>query len=95
MRTRAGNANIVDPALSESEQPPQGEIEQQLIYTLHPLRWREGSSEMFLQMGPDCPNHVEMTAQRRRAQNRRRSQRPQTKELDMSRTRSGGVISVA
>ena len=42
-RTRAGNSNIACPAPSEAEQPPSAEIERQLIYTLHPLRWREGS----------------------------------------------------
>jgi hypothetical protein len=42
-RTRAGNVNIADLAPSESEQAPSAEIERQLIYTLHPLLWREGS----------------------------------------------------
>lgn len=42
VRTRAGNANLASIALSESEQPPSAELERQLIYTLHPLRWREG-----------------------------------------------------
>jgi hypothetical protein len=43
VRTRAGNANMALPAAVESEQPPLPEIERQLIYTLNPLRWREGS----------------------------------------------------
>lgn len=43
VRTRAGNANMADPAPSLSEQPPPAEIERQMIYTLHPLLWREGS----------------------------------------------------
>ena len=43
VRTRAGNANMALPAPVESEQPPLPEIERQLIYTLNPLRWREGS----------------------------------------------------
>jgi hypothetical protein len=43
VRTRAGNANITHRAAPEPEQPPPAEIERQLIYTLSPLRWREGS----------------------------------------------------
>jgi hypothetical protein len=43
VRTRAGNANIASPAPSLSEQPPPAEIERQMIYTLHPLLWRERS----------------------------------------------------
>jgi hypothetical protein len=43
VRTRAGNANAALPTLVEAEQPPLPEIERQLIYTLNPLRWREGS----------------------------------------------------
>ena len=43
VRTRAGNANIALPAPPELEQPPTPEIERQLIYTLNPLFWREGS----------------------------------------------------
>ena len=43
VRTRAGNANIALPAPPELEQPPTPEIERQLIYTLNPLLWREGS----------------------------------------------------
>ena len=42
VRTRAGNANLASLAPSASEQPSSPEIEQQLIYTLHPLAWREG-----------------------------------------------------
>jgi hypothetical protein len=42
VRTRAGNANLASIALSEAEQPPSAEIDRQLIYTLHPLLWREG-----------------------------------------------------
>ncbi|MGY2907193.1 hypothetical protein ACVWVY_006214 [Bradyrhizobium sp. URHC0002] len=41
VRTRAGNANLADPTLSESEQLLSPEIDRQLIYTLHPLLWRE------------------------------------------------------
>jgi hypothetical protein len=43
VRTRAGNANITHRAAPEPEQPASPEIERQLIYTLSPLRWREGS----------------------------------------------------
>jgi hypothetical protein len=43
VRERAGNANTASGAPSESEQPPSAEIERQMIYTLHPLLWREGS----------------------------------------------------
>lgn len=42
-RTRAGNANMALPAPVEPEQPQSPEIERQLIYTLNPLLWREGS----------------------------------------------------
>ena len=42
VRTRAGNANLASISLSEAEQIASAEIERQLIYTLHPLRWREG-----------------------------------------------------
>ena len=41
VRTRAGNANLVNLASSESEQFESAEIDRQLIYTLHPLLWRE------------------------------------------------------
>jgi hypothetical protein len=40
VRTRAGNANAVFPARSETEPSP--DVERQLIYTLNPLLWREG-----------------------------------------------------
>ena len=43
VRTRAGNANIALRAAPEPEQSPPPEIERQLIYTLSPLLWREGS----------------------------------------------------
>jgi len=42
VRTRAGNVNVAVSAPSESELPLM-EIDRQLIYTLHPLRWLEGS----------------------------------------------------
>ena len=42
VRTRAGNVNVAVSAPSESELPLM-EIDRQLIYTLHPLRWQEGS----------------------------------------------------
>jgi len=45
VRTRAGNANIALLAPPEPMQLPAPEIERQLIYTLNPLRWREGSEE--------------------------------------------------
>ena len=41
VRTRAGNANLASLAPSELRLPSP-EIDQQLIYTLHPLQWREG-----------------------------------------------------
>jgi hypothetical protein len=40
VRTRAGNANLALPP-PQAEQPPQVEIERQMIYTLNPLLWRE------------------------------------------------------
>jgi hypothetical protein len=43
VRTRAGNGNQMLRAAPEPEQPPAPEIERQLIYTLSPLLWREGS----------------------------------------------------
>jgi hypothetical protein len=43
VRTRAGNGNMMVRAAPEPEQPPAPEIERQLIYTLSPLLWREGS----------------------------------------------------
>jgi hypothetical protein len=45
VRTRAGNANIALLAPPEPKQLPAPEIERQLIYTLNPLRWREGAEE--------------------------------------------------
>lgn len=42
VRTRAGNANLASIALAEAGQTASAEIDRQLIYTLHPLRWREG-----------------------------------------------------
>src|SRR4029077_2387036 len=42
VRARAGNANITSRAPSESEQSQSAEVDRQLIYTLHPLLWREG-----------------------------------------------------
>jgi hypothetical protein len=45
VRTRAGNANIALLAPPEPKLLPAPEIERQLIYTLNPLRWREGSEE--------------------------------------------------
>jgi hypothetical protein len=43
VRTRAGNANMAFRALPELKQPPVPEIDRQLIYTLNPLLWQEGS----------------------------------------------------
>jgi hypothetical protein len=43
VRTRAGNANVALLAPPEPKQLPASEIERQLIYTLNPLRWREGN----------------------------------------------------
>jgi hypothetical protein len=43
VRTRAGNVNIALLAPPEPKQPPVPEIDRQLIYTLNPLSWREGS----------------------------------------------------
>lgn len=43
IRTRAGNANMTALAAAEAEQVPQLAIERQMIYTLNPLLWREGS----------------------------------------------------
>jgi hypothetical protein len=43
VRTRAGNANIEFRVLLEPGQSPTPEVERQLIYTLNPLLWREGS----------------------------------------------------
>jgi hypothetical protein len=43
VRTRAGNGNIAIGAPAEPEQRPSQEIERQMIYTLSPVLWREGS----------------------------------------------------
>ena len=43
VRTRVGNANVASSAAPEPAQPPFPEIDRQLIYTLNPLLWREGS----------------------------------------------------
>jgi hypothetical protein len=43
VHTRAGNANVALSATPAPEQPPTPGIERQLIYTLNPLLWREGS----------------------------------------------------
>ncbi|WP_407181245.1 hypothetical protein [Bradyrhizobium sp. STM 3562] len=43
MRTRAGNANVPLLPPPEAAQPKVPEIERQVIYTLNPLLWREGS----------------------------------------------------
>jgi hypothetical protein len=43
VRTRAGNANVALLTHAEPEQPQFPEIDRQVIYTLNPLRWREGS----------------------------------------------------
>jgi hypothetical protein len=42
VRERAGNANVAIPAPSDNLLPSAG-IERQMIYTLHPLSWCEGS----------------------------------------------------
>ena len=42
VRTRAGNANLTAAAPLEAVAPPP-QIEPQMIYTLNPLLWREGS----------------------------------------------------
>lgn len=43
VRTRAGNANVTAAVPAEAEQAPPAQIERQMIYTLNPLLWREGS----------------------------------------------------
>jgi hypothetical protein len=43
VRTRAGNVNIALLAPPEPKQLSAPEIDRQLIYTLNPLSWREGS----------------------------------------------------
>jgi len=42
VRTRAGNANVALLAPPEPKQIPVPEIERHMIYTLNPLRWKEG-----------------------------------------------------
>jgi hypothetical protein len=42
VRTRAGNMNATAEVALLEYQPPQQEIERQMIYTLNPLTWREG-----------------------------------------------------
>ncbi|MCP4616469.1 MAG: hypothetical protein GY844_08515 [Bradyrhizobium sp.] len=41
--TRSGNANAGENAVAEPEQPALPDISRQLIYTLNPLQWREGT----------------------------------------------------
>jgi hypothetical protein len=41
--TRSGNANTGESALVEPEQPALPDIQRQLVYTLNPLQWREGT----------------------------------------------------
>jgi hypothetical protein len=41
VRTRAGNMNATGEVALLEYQPPQHEIERQMIYTLNPLTWRE------------------------------------------------------
>src|SRR5262249_48934780 len=43
VRTPAGNANMTLSAPPEAEQAGPAQIERQMIYTLNPLLWREGS----------------------------------------------------
>jgi hypothetical protein len=43
VRTRAGNANATPAALPEAEHAAPAQIERQMIYSLNPLLWREGS----------------------------------------------------
>jgi hypothetical protein len=43
VRTRVGNANIALPPPPETARPQLPEVERQLIYTLNPLKWQEGS----------------------------------------------------
>jgi hypothetical protein len=43
VRTRAGNANVTADVPAEAVQAPPPQIERQMIYTLNPLLWREGS----------------------------------------------------
>ena len=44
VRTRAGNANATPAAPRAAAQAPSAGIELQMIYTLNPLLWREGSA---------------------------------------------------
>ena len=41
--TRSGNVNTGESALAEPEQPALPDIQRQLVYTLNPLQWREGT----------------------------------------------------
>jgi hypothetical protein len=43
VRARAGNANVTAATPAEAEQARPVQIERQMIYTLNPLLWREGS----------------------------------------------------
>jgi hypothetical protein len=43
VRTRAGNANVTTDAPAEAAPAPPPQVERQMIYTLNPLLWREGS----------------------------------------------------
>lgn len=43
VRTRAGNANATPAALPDAEHATPAQIERQMIYSLNPLLWREGS----------------------------------------------------
>lgn len=43
VRARAGNANVTSAAPAETEPTRPAQIERQMIYTLNPLLWREGS----------------------------------------------------
>src|SRR5258708_8226316 len=55
VRTRAGNANIALLAPPEPKQLPASEIDRQLIYTLNPLSWREGSEGRQVSAFPVVP----------------------------------------
>jgi hypothetical protein len=44
VRTRAGNTNATPVALPEAEHAAPVQIERQMIYSLNPLLWREGSA---------------------------------------------------
>ncbi|MBI5260377.1 MAG: hypothetical protein HY852_00995 [Bradyrhizobium sp.] len=43
VRTRAGNGNVIAGAPAEPERPADLDTERQLVYSLNPLLWREGS----------------------------------------------------